>query len=274
MKFLESLILGFVSGLTEFLPISSAAHRQIICAVFGTDASDPARNLFIHIAIFLAAYINTAKKRERLDRAYKNQSGYMKKGSPTGSAVMEYRLLRLAVISFMIVFLLLYYLIPVQANLFSVSICLLVNGLIIYWPDRMMQGNKNAKVMSAFESILLGIAGALCVFPGFSRIGFMFSIATLCGAERRSSVNWALLLSLWALGALVLTDLLALFSEGGAPFWSNFIYYIITAFFSFIGACAGLHILRKSISKKGCAGFSYYCWGAAIFALIIFLTVS
>ena len=39
MSYLESLVLGIVQGLTEFLPISSNAHMRITAALFGW--SDP-----------------------------------------------------------------------------------------------------------------------------------------------------------------------------------------------------------------------------------------
>ena len=37
MSALESLILGIIQGLTEFLPVSSSGHLELVKAIFGND---------------------------------------------------------------------------------------------------------------------------------------------------------------------------------------------------------------------------------------------
>ena len=37
MSALETLILGIVQGLTEFLPVSSSGHLELVKAIFGSD---------------------------------------------------------------------------------------------------------------------------------------------------------------------------------------------------------------------------------------------
>ena len=37
MSVLESLILGIIQGLTEFLPVSSSGHLELVKAIFGND---------------------------------------------------------------------------------------------------------------------------------------------------------------------------------------------------------------------------------------------
>ena len=37
MEFLEAIILGIIQGLTEFLPVSSSGHLEIIKHIFGND---------------------------------------------------------------------------------------------------------------------------------------------------------------------------------------------------------------------------------------------
>lgn len=272
MKFLESIFYGFVSGLAEFLPISSSAHQSIINTLFGASYIDPVRNLFVHIAILIALYLGTAKARERLNRVQQSQS--RKKGNHFSKAVAEYRLLRSAAIPFLIVFFLARYILPKTISLIIVSLCLFINGIVIFLPERMLQGNKNAKVMTKFDGALIGIAGAASALSGLSRVGIMYSIASMRGAERKSSVNWALLLSIPASFAWIILDIFALFKSSAIPFWSNLLYYIVSALFAFIGTRAGIYFLRRHIRNDGCAGYAFYCWGAALFTLILFLTIA
>ena len=46
MEYLESIILGVVQGLTEFLPISSSGHLEISKAILGNDLSNKESLLF------------------------------------------------------------------------------------------------------------------------------------------------------------------------------------------------------------------------------------
>ena len=274
MKVIENLIYGFISGLAEFLPISSVAHQKLLNAVFGSETVNPVRNLFVHVAIFAALYFATVQMRGKLDRAKQQLSRRRTTKKTATSAVMEYLFLRRASIPFLVVFFLLCYIVPASFNLFFIALFLLINGVVIYLPERMLRGNKNAKVMSKFESILIGFSGGLSAIPGLSRVGLTMSVSAMCGADQRSSANWALLLSLPAVFARILVDLLAVFATTGIPFWSNLLYYLLSAIFAFLGTRAGIYILRRHIRNNGCTGYAFYCWGAALFALILFLTVA
>ena len=242
--------------------------------MFGSDRTDPVRSLFVHIAIFIAVYTATARKRQRLDFAHRKHSVRRKDGHFSGYAVAEYNLLRSMTISYIAIFFLLSFIFPLDGNLLQISLCLLINGVITYLPSRVMQGNKNAKIVSTFEAILIGGLAGLSALAGFSRIGLMLSIASFCGTERRSSANWALLLSVTASAVLIVTDIFDIFAGNSQPFWSNLIFYLISAIFAFISSQAGIHILLKHISKNGCSSYAYYCWGMALLALILFLIVA
>ena len=54
MSFLESLIYGLVSGLSEFLPVSSLGHQALMLRLFGLGNREPGRDVFVHIGILVA----------------------------------------------------------------------------------------------------------------------------------------------------------------------------------------------------------------------------
>jgi len=53
MGWLQSILYGFVSGITEFLPVSSGAHQEIMHRIFGISNIDPIRVLLTHIGLLL-----------------------------------------------------------------------------------------------------------------------------------------------------------------------------------------------------------------------------
>ena len=66
MSFIQSIIYGFVSGLTEFLPVSSGGHETLLRELFGISQGAPVLDVLIHIAIILAIIYNCRAYLRRL----------------------------------------------------------------------------------------------------------------------------------------------------------------------------------------------------------------
>ena len=58
MSKFESLILGIIQGLTEFLPISSSGHLEIGKVIFGSDEIGE-ESLFLTLALHLGTALST-----------------------------------------------------------------------------------------------------------------------------------------------------------------------------------------------------------------------
>ncbi|MCA9382137.1 undecaprenyl-diphosphatase, partial [Candidatus Dojkabacteria bacterium] len=73
MTIIQSLILGIIQGVTEFLPISSSAHLVIIPRFFGWEEHTTAFDAMLHAGTLFATVIYFRKDLIKLitDRNYK-----------------------------------------------------------------------------------------------------------------------------------------------------------------------------------------------------------
>lgn len=273
MSWFEGLIYGLISGISEFLPISSHAHQRILMLLFGVESRDPVRDLLVHLAILLSVYSGCRGMIEHLRREtqQKARSG---KYMHTARSHLDLRLVKNAAVPMLIGLLVLTYIFGLDGNLLVTALFLLINGIILYIPDRMMQGNKDARSMSVFDSFLIGSAGALSAFTGISRIGGTVSVAVARGADRQNALNWSLILCIPALIALSGIDVIRIFSAAGSlNVWGNFLSYLLSAAGAYFGGCFGIRLIKSLTVRIGLSGFSFYSWGAALLSFVLYLTV-
>ena len=267
MNWLESILYGIISGITDFLPLSSFAHQQLILQIFGAPAVDPGRDLFVHIGLLSAIWISTRSifDNARRDRHLRNRS--------SSRALRDYQLTKSATLPMLLMLFILSYIFRELTTLPMIALGLLINGVVLYLPDRLLGSNKDASAMSPLDGTLIGVAGALTAVPGFSRIGCTVAVASVRGADRRASLNWALMLSIPALGGLIFVDLISLIAGIGSSAWSCVFDYILSGIAAFGAACIGIRLIRFWLVKNSDAVFAYYSWGAALFTFFLYLTV-
>lgn len=274
LNWLESLLYGLISGLSEFLPISTQAHQRIYLHILGNDQNDPVRDLFVCMALVLSVYTACRSLVEQIRRELKYRN-YSRNGRRHSfNRVSDYRMIQNITVPMVLAMFLISFFFRFTGNLLLICIVLFVNGLVIFASGRTLQGNKNARSMSVLDSAFIGILGALSVIPGFSRVGLTTSGAIFRGADKQNAFNWSLLISVPALCAMVVVNLISAFGMGGdINLWSNFLTYMLSAIGAYIGGYLSILLMRLIISSFDLNGFAFYSWGAALFTFIIYLTV-
>ncbi len=273
MNWIESLLYGLVSGFSEFLPISSRAHQAFLRYVFGVTTPDPVMQLFVHTALFASLYFGFKPYLEQLRR---NRTPlYSQEGKRrTPKVAVDERLAKNAAIPLLIAMFLISFFITDRIPLPLVSVFLILNGILLYLPERFPQGNKSARSMSLLDSWLLGIISALSAIPGFSGIGAAVSVSVLRGADRRKALNWALIIAFYALIASICLDIFAIISQRGTvPFFGSFFCYITAAAAAYFTGYIGIKLVKLYTARNGYCGFAYYSWGLALFVFLIYLIV-
>ena len=149
---------------------------------------------------------------------------------------------------------------------------LLINGALTLIPAYMHHGNRDARSMTSFDGMLIGVAAALSAIPGISRNGLIMFVTLIREADKQNGVTWALLLAVPAMVMLILLDFISIFTVGiGALSLSVFLGYLISMLTAFIGAFIGVNTIRMLISRSDYSGFAYYDFGLALLSVILYL---
>lgn len=271
---LESIIYGIVVGFTEFVPVSAQAHRLILQNILGMGGEHSLLAVFTRLGALFALLSSSGAMMRNLYREYRQSRPpkRRRKKHVDIQAVLDIRLVKFA--CFPLVFGIFLYINTMQWNqkIPVVAAWLVLNGVILYFPQYLAHGNKDSRNMNRFDSILIGIGAMLAAIPGVSGIGAASSIAVARGADTQQAYKWSLLLSAPILSGLLCFDMYALITGGfsGVGFLF-FIQCVLSGITAYLGGRLAVAFMKAMASRSGFSNFSYYVWGASLFMFILYL---
>ena len=274
MNLLESILYGFISGLSELLPVSSQAHQAIMLHLFGAK-DNGLLLLFVHIGMLVALFVNFRPQITRLHREMRlaQLPRKRRRREPDRLILIEVSLLKTAGMLLMLAFLLYPPAASMNRKLNWVAFFLLLNGLILYLPQMISTGNKDARSLSRLDAAAIGIGGALGMLPGISFLGALSTIFSIRGTDRSKAVIWCYLLLMPVMICLIGFDIQQIFLHGAGGFGAGvLICDLLAGIAAYLGASVAISSMRHVAAKVGYAGFAFYSWGAALFAFILYLT--
>jgi undecaprenyl-diphosphatase len=203
VNLLQSIVLGIVQGLTEFLPISSSAHLRIVPAMLGWEDPGAAFTAVCQLGTEAAVLIYfrhelwaIATHWLRHPRRYEDPN------------VRLGWFLIVATIPIGIFGFLLRDQIETGArNLWLIGTVLIVFALVLGYADRHGRHAREIDQLSARDGVLIGLAQSLSLIPGVSRSGATMSAGLLLGLERPAAARFAFLLAVPAVVASGLFEL-------------------------------------------------------------------
>lgn len=274
MNWFESIVYAFVSGISEFLPVSSHAHQSIMRQLFGISESTAVLDFLIHFAILLSLLylLQNQIRAIRITQKLLRIPPKRRKRQPDKEVAAKFRLVRSAALPVLIFTVFFFLANEVAARLQIMAVCLLLNGIALYSVIHIRSGDKTAAQMNSVDGMLIGFVSGVGIIPGFSRVGLSLSISHMRGAGAKDAVDWALLISIPALIGLCITDLIVMFSSGIGNFtFIMLLQYIVSAFVAYIGSHFSISLIRLLAQRNSYTWFSFYCWGLALFSFILFM---
>ncbi len=207
MTLWQSVVLGIVQGLTEFLPVSSTAHLKIAEAFLGIQRGDPFLTSFdviIQLGTLLAVLVYFRGMIARMAGALVQG---LRDGKPFGTP--DARLAWFVIVGTIPVGLLGLAFekaidrLDLHEGLLLTVIAGSLIGLavILYLAERMGTQRRGLGELSWMDALVVGLAQALAIVPGVSRSGVTLTAGLFAGIRRDDAARFSFLLSIPAVGA-------------------------------------------------------------------------
>jgi len=249
MDLLQTIILGLIQGLTEWLPISSTGHLRLTEHFFNLkvpilfDVLLHAGTLIVTLLFFrkdIKSILVALAKRD-----FKTENG---------------KLIPLIIVGTLPTALIgVIFGNAIEAffnDLLPLAGAFVICGIVLYSSKI---GNESKAGIGYLEALAIGTAQGIAIIPGLSRSGLTIAVALLLGIKREKAFKFSFLLSVPAIiGALGLTfytqhDALALAGVDWTEIFVGIVISMVIGYFA-------LRLLRKIVADKKFYLFAFYCW--------------
>ncbi|MCB0858074.1 MAG: undecaprenyl-diphosphate phosphatase [Solirubrobacterales bacterium] len=256
MDLFQSIILGILQGLTEFLPISSSGHILILPAILGWEDPGAAFTAVIQLGTEAAVLIYFRKDLWNIARTW---LASLRRPELRGdlNARMGWYLI-IATIPISVLGLAFQDQIETAArNLWIVGSMLIVFGLILGLADKIGTREREVDNLSFRDGVLIGLAQSLALIPGVSRSGATISAGLFLGLNRRAAARFAFLL---AIPAVVLSGFYQLYKllSGKETFDEPMLNIAVATIVAFVVGYAVIAWLLRYLTTHSMAIFVWY----------------
>lgn len=210
-----AILLGVVQGATEFIPVSSSGHLELVNFFFGGDSAGFHTFIeFINLGTLLALLIYYRKRiwgilQDILHGNWKLALNIIITCIPAG-----------------IVGLLLSDLIANSSffrSILTVATAMVLVGLVMVFIDKLphLSKLKDENKLTPGRALAIGCAQILALVPGVSRSGSTIIAGRIAGMSTQAAANYSMLASIPLMAAVVLKSVVSGSSQAyiGANFW-------------------------------------------------------
>ncbi|WP_242084073.1 undecaprenyl-diphosphate phosphatase [Aestuariivivens sediminis] len=260
MDIIDSIILGILQGLTEFLPVSSSGHLELGKAILG-DQSVPEESLLftvvLHFATALSTIVVFRKDIYQLIRGALNFNW---------NADLKF-FVKIAVSMIPAVVVGLFFETQLEqlfgGNIFLVGWMLMVTAMLLFLADKAKNTNKPVSFKNAF---VIGVSQAVAMLPGISRSGATISTSVLLGNDKTKAARFSFLMVVPLIFGKIAKDILSGDISTESQNFTALSIGFIAAFISGLFACTWMIALVK---KSKLSYFAAYCLVVGLIAVWI-----
>lgn len=247
MNYVETILLGIVQGITEFIPVSSSGHLVLFQSVMNLNPD----HMFIEYinfgTMFALIYFFRKKIAEIIGdvfvkKNYKLATNLIITAAPAGAA--GYLLASLIESS------------SFFSDVYVVLTALVVVGLLMIFVDKITRFNKISGIeqITARHSLAIGLIQVFALIPGVSRSGSTIIAGRLLGLNSVTAAEYSFLASV----PIMLGVGLKLLVKDSEYLLNNLGTVILSNIFAFVAGMIAIKFMLQFLSKKGLAVFGWY----------------
>ena len=267
MTIIQAVLLGILQGATEFIPVSSSGHLVLIPWLLGWESPGLTLTVAVHAGTALAVLLYFW--RDWLDMA----QGALNWLRTRDSGTPAFRLLLLILLGSLPA--------AVVGGLFEdffasvferpliAALMLMVTAAILIVGERLGGLTRQVGDLTWADSLFIGFAQALAIFPGVSRSGATIAAGRLRDMKRADAARFSFLL---ATPVIVGAGLLQLVKLIGAGVGSSETLMLLAGFVAAL--LTGYLVIRwllHFLRTRSTLVFAVYCVLASAFSLAIFV---
>lgn len=292
MTLIQSVFLGIVQGVTEFLPVSSSGHLAILRNLFGIQTDGGLLfDVMLHLgtviaicAVFCKDILRMAGETARMISDICKNSSIFIHNKKEKDAIRYKRILHNNYRRFVVM--VLCATIPTAVigytardlvnmaydSLLMPGIGLIMTAVLLIIADASESGKKIPKDISFTSAFMIGIAQGISTLPGLSRSGATIAASLISGYDRRFAVKYSFIMAIPAiLGAVILE--LAQPGSSNVSLTQFFIYLIGAAVAGVVGFFC-IKKMLKIVRRKKFSGFAIYCLIVGSVSIIAYIATS
>jgi undecaprenyl-diphosphatase len=247
MTIIQSIILGVVQGLTEFIPISSTAHLMLAQSAMGLPTDLQGFDILLHAGTLLALVL-----------CYPKAWWNMAKSPFTGDRSSQRMLLLLIIATIPAAVCGVLFADAVERSMGSVRSLgwqLLVNAAVLLVAECFLQ-SRHSREMRVPDALYIGIAQAFALIPGISRSAITIAAGRTRGIARSDALDFSFLMATPVIAGA------SLFAAADIAQGNAVIPAMSITLAGIVGACissiAAIRFLRRFVASRSLAWFAVY----------------
>ena len=258
MSLLEAIILGIIQGLTEFLPVSSSGHLELVKTIQGQELSGGSSMMMTVVLHFATALSTVVVFRKDILKIFRGLLQFKLNDDFLFSIKIILSMLPAAIVGVLYDDIIESFF---GGQVLLVGLMLIVTGLLLFLADR---AKNTVKDVSTKNAVIIGLAQAIAILPGISRSGATIGTSVLLGVDREKAARFSFLMVVPLIFGKMAKDLFS--SEFTTDDVSMTVISagFIAAFITGIIACTWMISLVK---KSKLSYFSYYCFVVGLVAI-------
>lgn len=261
MNILQSIVLGIIQGITEFLPISSSGHLVVVPYILNWDYQGKAFDVALHagtaiavVAFFWQDWVDIIKK------------AFAKKAKIDNREIKKYpdnilwQILIASIPAAIVGLIIEKYAGQYLESIVFITINIVIFGFLLWYSDKKSKSDLQLQKINYKSSFFVGLAQSIALVPGVSRSGITLTASRSIGIPRGEAARFSFLLATPAIVGAFLMKLTEIERNGiNLTFWFG---VLSSTIFGLLAIKFLLNYLKKS-------DFSLFLWYRIVVAILI-----